>query len=114
MINRKPLEASLAAVKKAFPKAKPKLGMILGSGLSEIAEAFEQLGVLPYAKIPGVGAAGVAPAGAVRKLLSGCQAECEGVALLPLGPAARRVLQQLELHGRPDSREAQPAWFDAR
>ena len=40
MIDRKPLDASLAAVKKAFPKAKPQLGMILGSGLSEIAEAF--------------------------------------------------------------------------
>ena len=40
MIHLKPLEASLAAVKKAFPKAQPKLGMILGSGLSEIADAF--------------------------------------------------------------------------
>lgn len=30
MIDRKPLNASLTAVKKAFPKAKPKLGMILG------------------------------------------------------------------------------------
>ena len=60
MINRKPLDASLAAVKKAFPKAKPQLGMILGSGLSEIAEAFEKLGEISYEKIPGLGKAGVA------------------------------------------------------
>lgn len=60
MIKRKPLEASLTAVKKAFPKAKPLVGMILGSGLSDIAEAFEPLGVLSYDRIPGVGAAGVA------------------------------------------------------
>lgn len=60
MILRKPLEASLAAVKKAFPKAKPQLGMILGSGLSEVADSFEPLGVLSYEKIPGLGKAGVA------------------------------------------------------
>ena len=60
MILRKPLEQSLAAVKKAFPKAKPKLGMILGSGLSEVADSFEPLGVLSYEKIPGLGKAGVA------------------------------------------------------
>jgi purine-nucleoside phosphorylase len=60
MINRNPLNASLAAVKKAFPKAKPKLGMILGSGLSDIAEAFEKLGEISYEKIPGLGKVGVA------------------------------------------------------
>ena len=60
MINRKPLNDSLAAVKKAFPKAKPTLGMILGSGLSDIAESFTPLGVLSYEKIPGLGKAGVA------------------------------------------------------
>ncbi len=60
MIPRKPLDASLAAVKKAFPKAKPRLGMILGSGLSDIADSFEPLGILSYEKIPGLGKAGVA------------------------------------------------------
>ena len=59
MIDRKPLNASLTAVKKAFPKAKPKLGMILGSGLSDIADAFKPLGTLSYDKIPGLGKAGV-------------------------------------------------------
>lgn len=59
MINRKPLEQSLAAVEKAFPKAKPRLGMILGSGLSDVADSFDPLGVVSYADIPGLGAAGV-------------------------------------------------------
>jgi purine-nucleoside phosphorylase len=75
MINRKPLEASLAAVKKAFPKAKPKLGMILGSGLSEIADAFEKLGEMSYEKIPGLGKAGVA--GHAGRLLWGKSAGIE-------------------------------------
>ena len=75
MINRKPLEASLAAVKKAFPKAKPKLGMILGSGLSEIADAFEKLGEISYEKIPGLGKAGVV--GHAGRLLWGKSAGIE-------------------------------------
>lgn len=75
MINRKPLDASLAAVKKAFPKAKPQLGMILGSGLSEIAEAFEKLGEISYEKIPGLGKAGVA--GHAGRLLWGRSAGIE-------------------------------------
>ena len=75
MIDRKPLDASLAAVKKAFPKAKPQLGMILGSGLSEIAEAFEKLGEIPYEKIPGLGKAGVA--GHAGRLLWGTSAGLE-------------------------------------
>ena len=75
MIDRKPLDASLAAVKKAFPKAKPQLGMILGSGLSEIAEAFEKLGEISYEKIPGLGKAGVA--GHAGRLLWGTSAGLE-------------------------------------
>ena len=75
MIHLKPLEASLAAVKKAFPKAKPKLGMILGSGLSEIADAFEKLGQISYEKIPGLGKAGVA--GHAGRLLWGKSAGIE-------------------------------------
>ena len=60
MIDPKALEAALAAVQSAFPEAKPQMGMILGSGLSDVAEAFETLGVLPYAEIPGLGKTGVA------------------------------------------------------
>ena len=59
MINRKPLEASLAAV-KGFPKAKPKLGMILKPGLSEIARRSSNWGAA-VCEDSGVGAAGGRP-----------------------------------------------------
>ena len=60
MIDRNALEAALAVVNTAFPEAKPQAGMILGSGLSDVADAFETLGVLPYGDIPGLGKTGVA------------------------------------------------------
>jgi len=59
MIDPKALEAALAAVQSAFPEAKPQVGMILGSGLSDVADAFETLGVIPYGDIPGLGKTGV-------------------------------------------------------
>ena len=59
MINRAPLELALAAVRAAFPIAQPKIGMILGSGWSDVATAFEKLGEISYSDIPGLGATGV-------------------------------------------------------
>lgn len=59
MIDNKALEPALEAVKAAFPHAKPAMGMILGSGWSEAAAEFEQLGALDYSAIPGLGSAGV-------------------------------------------------------
>ncbi len=59
MIDIQPLEQALAAVKAAFPEAKPKIGMVLGSGWSDVAGAFEKLGDMSYADIPGLGATGV-------------------------------------------------------
>jgi len=59
MIDKEPLDAALAAVRKAFPDAKPRIGMILGSGWSDVAAAFEKLGEISYADIPGLGATGV-------------------------------------------------------
>ena len=75
MIDRKPLEASLAAVQQAFPDAKPAVGMILGSGLSEVAESFEPLGSLSYSDIPSLGQAGVV--GHAGKLVWGKSAGLE-------------------------------------
>lgn len=60
MLDMKKMTPARSAVRKAFPKARPRLGLILGSGLSDIADSFEPLGVLPYEKIPGLGKAGVA------------------------------------------------------
>ena len=75
MIDRKPLKTAQSDVNKVFPKAKPALGMILGSGLSEVAAAFEKLGDMSYADIPGLGAAGVA--GHAGRLLWGKSAGIE-------------------------------------
>lgn len=59
MIERQPLDDALSAVKNAFPHAQPKIGMVLGSGWSDVAAAFEKLGDISYADIPGLGATGV-------------------------------------------------------
>ncbi len=75
MIQKAPLEAALAAVKAAFPNAKPKIGMVLGSGWSDVAAAFEKLGDMSYADIPGLGATGVV--GHAGRLLWGKSAGIE-------------------------------------
>ncbi len=59
MINTEPMNVAFQAVKKAFPEAKPRISLILGSGWSEVAGTFEKLGELSYSQIPGLGAAGV-------------------------------------------------------
>ncbi|MDR0993172.1 MAG: purine-nucleoside phosphorylase [Verrucomicrobiota bacterium] len=59
MINQDELKKAWNAVQAAFPKAKPKIGMVLGSGWSDVAESFEKLGEISYADIPGLGATGV-------------------------------------------------------
>jgi len=69
MIENEKLAGALDAVKAAFPGAKPDMAMVLGSGWSAAAEAFEKLGELPYSEIPGLGAAG--GAGHAGKLLWG-------------------------------------------
>ena len=75
MIQKAPLEAALAAVQAAFPNAKPKIGMVLGSGWSDVAAAFEKLGDMSYADIPGLGATGVV--GHAGRLLWGKSAGIE-------------------------------------
>ena len=69
MIDRKPLESALSAVNKVFPKAKPALGMILGSGLSEVAAAFEKLGDMSYADIEKAFAIADAPVAAPKPIV---------------------------------------------
>ncbi len=49
---------AVAAVKKAWPQAKPRLGIILGSGWGEAVSGFTVKAELPYAKIPNLGKAG--------------------------------------------------------
>jgi purine-nucleoside phosphorylase len=75
MIQRAPLELALAAVQSAFPDARPAVGMVLGSGWSDVAAAFEKRGEISYADIPGLGATGVA--GHAGRLLWGASSGLE-------------------------------------
>lgn len=59
MIQSEPMKLAFDAVQKAFPAARPRIGMVLGSGWSEVADAFEKLGEISYSDIPGLGATGV-------------------------------------------------------
>ncbi len=59
MIDTPALAPALAAVKAAFPNAAPRIGLVLGSGWSDVAATFDKLGELSYADIPGYGAATV-------------------------------------------------------
>lgn len=53
------LQQALVSVKKRWPDARPVCGVILGSGWSEVAEAFTIRDAMPYTEIPGLGATGV-------------------------------------------------------
>ncbi len=57
-INQLTLDSAVEAVQKQWPDAKPKCGLILGSGWGEAVSDFEGL-ELPYSKIPGFGKTGV-------------------------------------------------------
>lgn len=60
MIQRMKLEVAADAVSTTFPEAKPKFGLILGSGWGDVVSGFTILGELPYGDIPGLGRTGVA------------------------------------------------------
>ena len=52
------LNEAAASVKKAWPQAKPRLGIILGSGWGNAVGGFTVKADLPYAKIPNLGKSG--------------------------------------------------------
>lgn len=66
-INQLTLDSAAEAVQKQWPNAKPKCGLILGSGWGEAVADFQGLEI-PYDTIPGFGKTGVA--GHAGKLLS--------------------------------------------
>ncbi|MFA6173774.1 MAG: purine-nucleoside phosphorylase [Kiritimatiellales bacterium] len=66
-INQVMMDEAVASVKKAWPTAKPQLGIILGSGWGETVSGFSVRAGLPYGKIPNLGKTGVA--GHAGKLL---------------------------------------------
>ena len=53
------LDEALQTIKQTWPDAKPVCGLILGSGWSDVADAFEQNEYLDYGNIPGLGTPGV-------------------------------------------------------
>lgn len=59
MIDRKILEQALAFVRGRWPKAQPEMGLILGSGWSEVVDSFNVAASIPYEDIPGLGRTGV-------------------------------------------------------
>jgi inosine/guanosine/xanthosine phosphorylase family protein len=76
-INQTAMDEAVSAVKAAWPEAKPKLGLILGSGWGEVVADFDVRASLPYEDIPNLGKTGVA--GHAGQLL---WAECAGVEVL--------------------------------
>ncbi len=59
MIDRSTLEKALSHVRGKWPAAKPQLGMILGSGWSEVIGSFNVKDTISYEEIPGLGKTGV-------------------------------------------------------
>ena len=57
-INQLSLDSAAETVHKKWPEAKPKCGLILGSGWGEAVADFQGLEI-PYDKIPGIGKTGV-------------------------------------------------------
>ena len=57
-INPATLDAAVAALKRQWPDARPRCGIILGSGWSEVVEGFSGKETA-YSDIPGLGSTGV-------------------------------------------------------
>jgi len=57
-ISQALLDEAVLAVKKAWPQAKPRLGIILGSGWGGAVEGLSVKAALPYEKIPNLGKTG--------------------------------------------------------
>lgn len=58
-IDRKVLDHALTFVRARWPKAQPEMGLILGSGWSEVVDSFHVADAIPYEEIPGLGKTGV-------------------------------------------------------
>lgn len=50
------MNAALAVLKAHWPECRPRGGIVLGSGWSEVATAFKLLDSIPYSQIPGLNA----------------------------------------------------------
>lgn len=59
-MNTESFPAATARIREAWPKFRPRAGMILGSGWGDVVESFTSVAHLSYTDIPGLGATGVA------------------------------------------------------
>lgn len=59
MMDRNQLDKALAYVRGKWPSTRPEMGLILGSGWSEVVDAFHISASIPYEDIPGLGRTGV-------------------------------------------------------
>ena len=57
-ISQTLLDEAVSAVKKMWPQARPKVGIILGSGWGDAAGGFTVQAALPYENIPNLGKSG--------------------------------------------------------
>lgn len=57
-ISQTHLDEAVSSVKKAWPQARPRLGIILGSGWGGAVEDFSVNASLPYKKVPNLGRTG--------------------------------------------------------
>ncbi len=76
-LPRESLDAALDTVRRRFPEARPRAGLILGSAWGGVIEAFHVRGEMNYDDIPGFGATSVA--GHAGRL---AWADCAGVETL--------------------------------
>lgn len=58
-MNYATLDSAAKFLKQKWPNARPACGLILGSGWSEVVEAFDIEDQVPYEEIPGLGKTGV-------------------------------------------------------
>jgi purine-nucleoside phosphorylase len=58
-LNYELLNKAAETVARQWPDARPRCGLICGSGWSEVVGAFESKGVIEYGQIPGLGVPGV-------------------------------------------------------
>ncbi len=58
-MNYQILDSAVEFLKKKWPDARPVCGLILGSGWSDVVDAFEIQGEISYEDIPGMGKTGV-------------------------------------------------------
>lgn len=91
-----PVSLSVAAIRAAAPDFKPRIGIVLGSGLGDFADAVDAVATLPYGDLPGFPRPGVG--GHAGRLVLG------HIGTMPVALMQGRA--HYYEHGRPDGMRA--------